>query len=92
MTVRNARCNDKDCHRYNFQSTFIVIKKHTNLCHLEMFPSATPLRYDSKNALISFSRDSVYLIFTFKKLIYLFIYHNPQTKFKNLTEKLLFLE
>lgn len=76
----------------HFQSTFIMIKKRTNLCHLETFPSATALRIDSKNTLISLSRDSEYLIFMFTKLIYLFIYHNPQTKFKNLTEKLFSLE
>lgn len=76
----------------HFQSTFIVIKKRINLCHLEMFSSATALRIDSKNALISLSKKPEYLIFMFKKLIYLFIYRNPQTKFINLTEKLLCLE
>jgi hypothetical protein len=35
-----------------FQFTFILIKKRTNLCHLEMFPSATALSIGSKNALI----------------------------------------
>lgn len=75
----------------NFQSTFIVIKKRTNLYHSVMFPSATALRIDSQNALISISRDSQYLIFMFKTFIYLLICHNPQTKLKNLTEKLLSL-
>jgi hypothetical protein len=74
-----------------FHFTFVVIKKCTNLCHLQMFYSVTPLRIYSINALFPLSGDSEYFIFMTKKLLYVFIYHNPQVKFKTTTKKVISL-